>query len=555
MDLKLSAGQSLRQTMNLKLSVGQSRGKAINLKLMLDKTVKQYGEKTAVAMGERRVTYAELDEASNKVANALLALRVKKGDRVAMLLSNRPEFVSVYFGIVKSGGIPVPMDTRYKVEEATNVLVSCRPRVLVVESLLLEPLVPALPRFDFVERVITVGPTVHSQFLSYEHIIASGPAQKPQVPLTPDDIATISYSGGGTNHPAGAMLSHHSLVTEAVVAGDGFKQTAQDVVMLFALPMYHMFGLGGVLLTAINKGSTLVMVPGTGVSIGSLMEAIEQEKGTILFGVPYIYALAVKLAKREGINHDLSSLRLCVSGGAPLSVNTIQQFKQYYGFTITDIYGLTEAICHVTCPPIDGTGKIGSVGRALPGFEIKIVDDNGAEVPANHVGEVAVKGHIMKGYYNNPQATARAIKNGWLHTGDLGRLDKDGYLFITGLKKRMINLKGQNIYPDDIEEVLATHSKIAETKVMGVSDRLRGEVVRAYIRLKPGEVLPEPELRQFCQIRMADYKVPRQIIFTDVLPEAAAARSGKKHIKEYLPKLPSLPYPPAKQKRDLGAKL
>ncbi len=522
----------------------------MNIRMILEQTAKQYPGKTAMVLGERRVNYAELDEASNKVANALIAMRVRKGDRVAMLMGNSPEFVSVYFGIIKSGGIAVPLDTRYKINELANVLDNCRPKVLIAESPITESLIPALSRFDFIEQVITVGPATTGQFMRYEQIMAASPAQRPRVTLSPDDIATISYSGGPTNRPTGVALSHRSIVGQVIAAGDGFEQTSEDVVMLFAMPLYHMFGLSAVLLTPINKGSTIIMVPGAGISIYSLMEAIEQEKGTILFGVPYIYALAVKMAKREGIKSDLSSLRLCASGGAPLPVNTIQQFKQYYGLTIADIYGLTEAVCHVSCPPMDGTGKLGAAGKALPGFEIKILDDSGNELPTNQPGEIVIRGHIMKGYYNNPQATAKAIKNGWLHTGDIGRLDKDGYLFITGRKKRMIILKGQNVYPSDIEEVLATHPKIAETKVIGVSDRLRGEIVRAFIRLKADEVATEMEIKHFCQERMADYKVPRQIIFTDTLPETAA-KARRKHLKEYLPKLPTIPYP-AKRKRDFG---
>lgn len=523
----------------------------MNLKLMLAKTVRQYARKAAIVLGERRVSYAELDDASNKVANALIAMRVKRGDRVAMLVGNSPEFVTVYFGIIKTGAIAVPVDTRYKINELAIVFDNCRPKVLVTESPILETLVPALPQFDSVEHVITLSPGTEGQFLTYQQIMATSEAPRVKVAISPDDIATISYSGGPTNRPRGAALSHRSLVTESIISGDGFQQTAEDIVMLFALPLYHMFALGGVLLTSLNKGSTIIMVPGTGISISSLMEAIEREKGTILLGVPYIYALAIKMAKREGIKNDLSSLRLCASGGAPLSVNIIQQFKQYYGLALADMWGLTEAVCQVTCPPLDGTGKLGSIGRALPGWEVKIVDDNGNELPANQPGEMIVRGHIMKGYYNNPQDTTEAIKNGWLHTGDTGKIDEDDYLFITGRKKRMIILKGQNIYPGEIEEVLSTHPKIAENRVIGVPDKLRGEIVRVFIRLKEGEAATEQEIRRFCQERMADYKVPRQIIFTDALPKTATATIRKKHLKDYLTNLTTLPHAPAREKQTL----
>ena len=489
----------------------------MNLRLMLEQTVNKYAGKTAMVMGERRVSYAELDEASNKVANALIKMGIRKGDRVVILSPNSPEFVTTYFGVIKAGGIAVPLDIRYKVEELASLFDSCQPKVVVAESDLLEPLVSALSRFDSVEHIIDLGSGYEGQFLGYQEIMATSSARKVEVALEPDDIATISYTGGPANRPRGAALSHRNLIMEAIISAAGFQQTDKDIVMLYALPMYHMFGLASVLLTAVNKGSTVVMVPGTGISIGSFMEAIEREKGTIYMGVPYIYALAVNIAEREGIKNDLSSLRLFGSGGAPLSIDVFQQFKQHYGATIADVWGLTEAVSHVTCPPLDGTGKLGASGKALPGWEIKAVDDNGNELPTNQPGEIIVRGPIMEGYYNNPQATNETIKEGWLHTGDIGRIDEDGYLFLSGRKKNIIILKGQNIYPSDIEEVLCTHPKVAGAIVVGIPDRLRGEIVSATIRLKEGEVATEQEIKQFCQERMADYKLPRRIIFTNSL--------------------------------------
>ncbi len=505
----------------------------MNLKLMLEETVNRYAAKTAIVLGERRVSYAELDKDSNKVANALIKEGVRKGERVVILLPNIPEFVVVYFGIIKAGGIAVPLDIRYKVEELASLFDSCQPKVLVAESTFLEPLVPILSRFGSVEHVICLGSRYESQFLSYREIMATSSAQRVEVALEPDDLATISYTGGPSNHPRGAALSHRSLVAEANISGDGFQQTDKDLVMLFALPMYHMFSLASVLLASIKRGSTVVVVPGTGISISSLMEAIEKERGTILMGVPYIYALAVNVAEREGIKSDLSSLRLCVSGGASLSIEVIQQFKRYYGYIIADIWGLTEAVSQVTCPPMDGTGKLGSLGKALPGWEVKIVDDNSDELSPNQPGEIIVRGPIMKGYYNNPEATAETIKDGWLYTGDMGRVDEDGYLFLTGMKKDMIILKGQNVYPSDIEEVLSTHPKVAKAIVIGIPDKVRGEIVGAAISLKEGEVTTEQEIRQFCQEHMADYKLPKQIVFTNSLPKTVATKISRENLRDY----------------------
>jgi long-chain acyl-CoA synthetase len=491
----------------------------MNLKLMLERAAGRFGGKTAIVMGKRRVSFTELEEASNKVANALIKMGIGRGDRIATIQSSNPEFVTVFFGIMKAGGIAVPLDARYVLDELANIFDDCQPTVLVAENPPLDSLAPALPRFDSIKHVIGLGSELEGQFTSYQEIMATSPAQKVNREPAPDDIAIISYTGGPTHNPHGVALSHQSVCTEAITSGDVFQQTDKDVLMAFALPMYHQFGLTSVLLASISKGSTVVVVPGTGRSIDSFMEAVEREKGTIYMGVPYIYALMVNVAKREGIRHDLSSLRLCAAGGAPLEVAVIRQFKHYYGLNILDIWGQTETVSHVTVPPVNGTGKPGATGKPMPCWEIKIFDDNDNELPPNQPGEIVVRGPIMTGFYNHSQATAEIVKHGWLHTGDIGKIDEDGYLFITGRKRRMIILKGQNIFPGDIEEVLLTHPKIAEVKVIGTPDMIRGETVKALIRLKPGETATEPEVRQFCQNRMADYKLPKEIIFTDTIPE------------------------------------
>ncbi len=495
----------------------------MNLKLMLEEAAERFADKTAIVIGKRRVSYTELDETSNKVANALIKMGVKKGDRVATLQSSSPEFVTIFFGIIKAGGIAVPLDARCIIDELACIFNDCQPKVLVAESPSIDLLAPDLSRFDSIKHVIDLSSKYKEKFTDYQEIMAASSAQRMNVEMAPDDTGIISYTGGPTNKPLGVALSHRSICTEAITSGDVFQQTDKDILMLFALPMYHMFGLTAVLLASIDKGSTIVIIPGTGRSIDSFMEAVEKERGTMYMGVPYIYALAINVARREGINHDLSSLRLCISGGAPLPIEITKLFKQYYGFNLLDIYGQTESISQITFSPIDGSGKIGSSGKPMPCWEIKIVDDNDHELPPNQTGEIIARGPTMTGFYNNPQATARALKNGWLHTGDIGRIDEDGYLFITGRKRKMLILKGQNIYPNDIEDVLNAHPKIAEVKVIGVTDVIRGETVKVLIRLKPGETATEQEIRQFCRGRMADYKLPREITFTDIIPEVTPA--------------------------------
>ena len=504
----------------------------MNLKVMLETVAKHYGGKTAIVLGDRRLSYAELDEASNKVANALIKIGVNKGDRVAMLLPNSPEFVVLYFGVTKIGAIAVPLDVKYKIDELASLFDDSQPKVLVTESPFLKPLVPVLSRFKYIEYVITIG--LNSQYtgrsLSYQEIMDTSSAKRVEMTPEPDDIANIAYTSGPTFHPRGAMLSHQHLVAGAVILGDWFQQTDKDVVVLFALPMHHVVGLEAVLLTSISRGSTVVMVPG--LSISGLMEIIEREKATIFIGVPFIFILMVRTATEEGIKHDLSSLRLCCAGGAPIPVEVMKRFRQLYGLDIAQFLGLTEAAACVTCQSIDGTGKLGSVGKPLPGYEVRIVDDNGKELPSNQPGEIIIKGSILDRYYNNPRATAETIRDGWLYTGDIGKVDGDGELFILGMKKEMIIAKGQNIYPGDIEDVLSAHPKITEVAVVGIPDELRGEVVRAVVSLKAGEVATEQEIKRFCLGHIANYKVPKQVIFLDSFPKTATGEIRKEDLKK-----------------------
>jgi len=502
----------------------------MNLKVMLEETAKHYRGKTAIALGDRRLSYAELDEASNKIANALIKMGVSKGDRVAMLLSNSPEFAVIYFGIIKIGAIAVPLDTKYKVGELASLFDDSQPKVLVTESPFLEPLVPILPGFEYMEHVIDLSLRHEGRFLSYQEIMATSSARKVKVDPESEDIASIAYTSGPTFRPRGVMLSHQSLATGATISGDGFRQTDEDVVVLFALPLHHVVGLEAVLLTSISKGSTVVMLPG--LSINGLIGIIEKRGATIFMGVPFIFILMVRMAEEEGIKHDLSSLRLCCAGGAPVPTNIMKRFKRRYGLDIVQFWGLTEATAYLTFQPVDGTGKLGSTGKALPGWEVKIVDDNGKELPPNQPGEIIVRGPIMKGYYNNPRVTAETIRDGWLHTGDIGRVDEDGELFILGRKKEMIIAKGQNIYPSDIEDVLYTHPKVAEAAVVGIPDELRGEVIRAIISLKAGEVATEQEIKRFCLEHIANYKVPKQVIFLDSLPKTATGKIRKEDLKK-----------------------
>lgn len=503
----------------------------MSLKLLLEEAARRYGKKTAIASGAVRLSYAELDKSSDKMANALLGMGVGKGDRVAMLIPNSTDFAVIYFGVVKIGAIAVTLDIKYKVGELASIFNHCRPKVLVTESPYLEPIIPLLPDLGYIENIIDMSAAAKGRFVSYQEIMAKAPGQRIEVWPEPEDVAHIAYTSGPTFHPMGVMVTHGRLVQAIEIAAAGFQQTENDVVVLFALPMHHAVGLVVILLASIGRGSTVIML--SSLSIDGLMETIEKEAVTIFMGVPFIHALILKQAESDGIKSDLSSLRICASAGAPLPISIIKRFQQHLGLKLIQFYGLTEGTAHVTCQALDGSGQPGSVGKALSGWQLKVVDSAGRELPPDEPGEIVIKGPIMKGYYQDPQATARAIKDGWLYTSDIGRMDEAGHLFVMGLKKSMIISKGQNIYPSDIEVVLSSHPKVAEVAVVGIPDDMRGEVVGAAIRLKAGETVTEQQIKKFCLERMANYKVPKQIIFLDSLPQDNG-KISKRNLREYL---------------------
>jgi long-chain acyl-CoA synthetase len=506
---------------------------------MLGEVAQGCGQKTALISEQRRLSYTDLDEASNRLASALLKLGVGKGDRVAMLLANSPEFLVTFFGIVKIGAIAVLLDPKYKRDELICLFDDSQPKVLCTEGPTLEPLISALPRFKCIQRVIDLSGQLKGQFLSYDELLASGTPLGIKSEPEPDELAIIAYTSGPSFRPHGIMLTHQNIITETEISAEGFAQTDKDIVPLFALPLHHAAGLTIVALTTIFRGGTVVMIPG--LSLPVLLRTLEQEKVTLLIGVPFIFALLVRHAEEEGIKYDLSSLRLCGSGGSPLPVEVSQRFKQLYGRHIAQFWGLTETTAHITCQAVDGSGVLGSIGKPLRGCEVKIVDNEGRELSPNQTGELICRGPLMRGYYHNPKATAEVIKDGWLYTGDIGHIDSEGNIFITGRKKDLIIVKGQNIAPVDIECVLSCHPKVAEVAALSIPDEPRGEVVGVVIRLKAGATATESQIKRFCLEHLANYKVPKQVFFVDSMPKTNTGKIDKEALRERLSIPPIFP--------------
>ncbi len=485
----------------------------LNLKRMLETSASRFGAKTAVALAQRRLSYTELNIASNKVAHSLLEMGVSRGDRVVLLAENSPEYVAAYFGTVKIGAIAVPLDSKYKIPELNALFQDCTPKVVFGEANTIKPLALRLAEFPSLRHLIDLSSQLEGQFPTYPEIMAKALGEHLEFEPAPGTIANINYTSGPTFNPKGVMLSHEHLLRSARIYHQFLNQTEKDVFIQFALPLHHVVGLGALMLTAIYGGSRVVILPG--LSLEALYNTIEKEKGTIFMGVPFVYTLMLQEAAKKELKQDLSSLRFCIVGAAPTPVGLIKGFEERFGQRMIQFYGLTEANAFVTCQSPQGGDKPGSVGRPLAGWQVKIVGAKGETLPAGQEGEIVISGLITKGYYRHQGVTGRMIKEGWLKTGDLGRFDEDGELFITGRIKELIKVKGQNIYPRDIEQVLSQHSAVARVKVVGKPDELRGEIIKAVVQLKDGKKTSEEELRQFCLSYIANYKIPKEIVFSN----------------------------------------
>lgn len=506
----------------------------MNLVEMLEESGRRYGGKSALVHGERHLSYAELAAASMRFADALCVFGIRKGDRVALLLGNSPEFVIAYFGIVMIGAIAVLLDPKYKSTELSSLFQDCQPRVLVSETACLDSFSPPLEELKRVELIINTSHEARDGAVSLADFIKSGHRRAKPDQICDDDLAHIAYTSGPSFNPSGVMTPLGNLVKEIQTSATSFKQNENDVVVQFALPMHHVIGLVVVMLTSLYCGSSLVIL--NGVSTESLMSAIERHQVTVFMGVPFIHAMLVRKVEEEGLKHNLNSLRICASAGDILPEIIVEKYQKLLNMRLINFYGLTETMGHVTCEPLHGPHKTGSVGPALPGWLVKVIGSDGAELLPQKAGEVIISGPMMSGYYHKPQATAEVIRDGWLYTGDRGVMDEDGYFYILGLQKDMLICKGQNIFPSDIEYVLSKHPLIARVAAVGVPDKMRGEVVGAAVVFKQGMHASEAALLKFCLERLANYKAPKYFAIWDALPATADGKVDKPAIRGFFKK-------------------
>jgi long-chain acyl-CoA synthetase len=491
-----------------------------NLALSLAASATQHGQRAALRQGDLVLSYAELDDAAARVAGLLGERGVRPGDRVGVMLPNVPYFAFVYYGVLRAGGVVVPMNVLLKHREVAFYLGDSGSRLVFAWH---EFAAPAQRGADEAgAECVIVAPC------EFDGLLAGTEPEAGVVDRAGDDTAVILYTSGTTGTPKGAELTHANL-TRNCEAMTGVFSVETDDVILGALPLFHAFGQTCGLNSAIISGACLALIPRF--DAGSVLETIERYGITVFEGVPTMYVAL--LNQRERDRFDVSTLRLCVSGGAALAVEVLRGFESAFECVVLEGYGLSETSPVASFNQPGRERKPGSIGTPIEGVEMRVVDEDREPVPVGEVGEIAIRGHnVMKGYFNRPEETSRAIDaDGWFYTGDLGRIDDDGYFFIVDRKKDMIIRGGYNVYPREIEEVLYEHPAVLEAAVVGVPHTELGEEVAAAVVLKPDAQISVLELREYVKREVAAYKYPRHVWFVEELPKGATGKLLKREIK------------------------
>ncbi|MBK9101069.1 MAG: long-chain fatty acid--CoA ligase [Austwickia sp.] len=490
-----------------------------NLALNLTATAAAHPDRVALKMDDDEYSFAKLDDTCARFAGWLTAQGIEPGDRVALSLPNLPAFVVVYYGVLRMGGVVVPMNPLFVPREVSYYLEDSGAKLLV-----------GLPGTPAEQGSADSGVT----FLPVTDLPAVLGAANPMNEVAErddEDTAVLLYTSGTTGRPKGAELRHGNLQSNQKTSADTlFKATPEDVVM-GCLPLFHVFGMTAAMNIAIAYGCTLTMLPRF--EPMKALEIIERDRATVFLGVPTMYA--AMLAAKDAKQWDMGSLRLCVSGGSSMPVEVMKAFEKAFDVMILEGYGLSETSPVASFNHPDRERKPGSIGTPIAGVEMRLfpVEGGDAPVPVGEIGEIAIRGeNIMRGYWNRPDATAEAIREGgWFYSGDLARQDEDGYYFIVDRSKDLIIRGGYNVYPREVEEALYEHPAIAEAAVVGVPHPTHGEEVAAYVVLKPGTQASTEEIQAFVKERVAPYKYPRIITVMGELPKGATGKILKRELR------------------------
>ena len=491
----------------------------MNLASILTESAQRDPEHVALKLDDAELTYAQLDEGSARIAGLLRAKGVEPGDRVGIMLPNVPYFAVVYYGVLRAGGIVVPMNVLLKRREVAFYLRDPEAKLLFAWHGFAEDAEQGAQDADVECLLVKPG--------EFEQLLADAEPVRELVERADDDTAVILYTSGTTGTPKGAELTQANLHRNCLVARRLWDLDAETIT-LGALPLFHSFGQTCSMNATMAAGGTLTLIPRF--DPVKALEIIQRDQVSVLLAVPTMYGALLHQENRD--DYDTSTLTLCGSGGSAMPVELMRGFEQAFNCKVLEGYGLSETSPVASFNHPDRDRKPGSIGTPIEGVEMKLVDDQGNDVAQGEVGEIVIRGHnVMKGYWNKPDATADTIRDGWLHTGDMAKVDEDGYYFIVDRKKDMIIRGGYNVYPREIEEVLYEHPAVREAAVVGVPHDELGEEVGAAVVLKDGEQTSAEDLRNYVKQQVAAYKYPRQIWFYDELPKGPTGKILKREIE------------------------
>lgn len=521
---------------------------------LLDDAAAKFPDRPAITFFGRDLTYRALRESADRFAGGLRALGVQPGDRISLHLPNCPQFVLAWYGALRAGAVVVPFNPLYAAREVAAQMADCGATVAVTLDLFADRVqgARAASRLEhvIVTRINEFFPPLlrtlyplrarrHREWplIRYDdttHAFADVARAAPLATLAaqrPDDIAVLLYTGGTTGTPKGAMLTHRNLVANAYQSALWITDPSPGTATVGVLPFFHSYGMTVIMNGSILLGGRMVLLPRF--EAEAVLKAIDRYRPERFGGVPTLYNALAAHPRRA--RYDLRSIRACVSGAAPLPAEVQSRFERATGVTLLEGYGLTEAspVTHTT--PLRGLHKPGSIGIPVPDTDARIMDlETGARVlPPGEIGELVLRGpQVMAGYWNRPEETARTLRDGWLYTGDIARMDDDGYFYIVDRKKEMLITGGLNVYPREVEEVLYAHPAVLEAALIGVPDAHWGEVGKAFVVLRPGARATADELLAYCRERLATYKVPAVIEFRDSLPKTLIGKVLRRALVE-----------------------
>ena len=528
----------------------------------VESSAEDFPDNPALIFKGNVINYREFNQLTDRMAAGLAAMGVKKGDRVCIIMPNSPQFVIAFYGILKVGGIVVGTNFLYTPGEIAHQLSDAGAETCIVTSNFYENFKKAQPDTpvknvivshikDFMpgaaKMLFPLISLIKPDLQVHQAKLRDGdtwlvdlldrypPSMRPQVDVGPDDVAMFQYTGGTTGVSKGAVNTHKGLVANSLQIKSWLPDTRMGKeIVLMAIPLYHVYGMVAGMSFGMASAASLVLIPNPR-DMDDTLDNIAKYRPTIYPGVPALYNLINIHPKVQSGEADVTSIRGCISGSAPLMKETKETFERLTGASLREGYGLSEAPTASHCNPMMGESRTGSIGLPLPDVDCRIVslEDGVTDLPAGEEGEIILRApNLMKGYWQMPTETANALRDGWLYTGDIARMDEDGYFYIVDRKKEMMKPSGYQVWPREVEEVLTQHPKILEAGVAGIPHEKRGETVKAWVVLHEGETATEDEIRQFCRQNLASFKVPTHVEFRDELPKTTVGKILRRKLQE-----------------------